>query len=93
MVKETMRTHIVILKELVESVDQLVGRRGRSQFFTEAVRDKLAQARLARVAKKVVGSLADVDIPGWESSESAAEWVRASRRADEEKLSLAVKEG
>ena len=86
---ETMRTHIVIDKDLVDLVDKLVGRRGRSQFFAEAVKDKLRQARLARVAQNVAGSLADVDIPGWESSASAAEWVSASRRADEEKLARA----
>jgi len=86
MSKETMRTHVVIPRELIEAVDGLVGRRGRSRFFAEAIEDKIARIRLARAAKKAAGSLADVDIPGWETSEAAAEWVRASRRADEEKL-------
>lgn len=86
MSKETMRTHVIIPKELVESVDELVGKRSRSRFFSEAVEEKLARAKLARAAKKVVGSLANVDIPGWETSESAAEWVRASRKADDEKV-------
>jgi hypothetical protein len=27
----------------------------------------------------MAGSLADVDIPGWDASEAAAEWVRALR--------------
>lgn len=81
MAVETIRTHIVIPKELMESVDELVGRRYRSKFFTEAVEEKLARA-----ASKVVGSLADISIPGWESSKSAAEWVRASRRGDEARL-------
>jgi hypothetical protein len=66
---EIMRTHIVIEKDLVDSVDRLVGRRGRSQFFAEAVADKLTRARLAAVARKAVGSLADADIPGWETSD------------------------
>jgi metal-responsive CopG/Arc/MetJ family transcriptional regulator len=86
MSKEIMRTHIVIEKDLVDSVDRLVGRRGRSQFFAQAVADKLARAHLVAVAKKAVGSLADADIPGWETSESAVEWVHASRQADEERL-------
>ena len=86
MSKESMRTHVVIPKELVDLVDELVGRRSRSRFFSEAVEEKLARVKLTRAAKRVVGSLANVDIPGWETSEAAAEWVKASRRADDERL-------
>jgi hypothetical protein len=32
------------------------------------------------------GSLADVDIPGWGTSEEAAAWVRASRKVDDDRL-------
>jgi hypothetical protein len=83
MPRESIRTHIVVPRELVESVDELVGPRARSKFFVEAVEEKLARARLARIARRTVGSLADADIPGWETSESTAEWVRDSRRAGE----------
>ncbi len=86
MPREAVRTHIVIPKELVDSVDELVGRRSRSRFFTEAVEEKLSRVKLSRAAKKVVGSLANVDIPGWETSEAASDWVRASRKADDQRL-------
>jgi Arc/MetJ-type ribon-helix-helix transcriptional regulator len=86
MPRETMRTHVVIPKELVDSIDDLVGRRSRSKFLTEAAEEKLARVRLARAAAKVVGSLADRPTPGWESSGAAARWVSDSRRADDERL-------
>lgn len=86
MAKEAMRTHVIIQRELVDAIDEFVGKRSRSRFFTEAVEEKLARARLAKAAKKVVGSLAGVNIPGWETSESAVEWVRASRKAGDQKL-------
>lgn len=86
MSKEMMRTHVVVPPELVATVDRLVGRRRRSQFFSEAVQEKVARIRLAQAAKNVVGSLADTAIDGWETSEAAAEWVRESRRADRDKL-------
>jgi metal-responsive CopG/Arc/MetJ family transcriptional regulator len=86
MSKETMRTHVVIPKDLVASVDELVGKRARSKFFADAAAEKLARARLSRLARTVAGSLAAVDVPGWESSDAAAEWVTASRRADERHL-------
>ena len=67
----------------MESVDALDGRRRRSRLSAEAVSDKLSQARLIGVVKEVAGSLSDVEIPGWETSEAAAQWVRDSRHADE----------
>ncbi|MSQ15797.1 MAG: hypothetical protein EXR50_08045 [Dehalococcoidia bacterium] len=86
MPKETMRTHVIVPKVLVDSVDELVGRRSRSRFFTKAVEEKLAREKLSKIAREVMGSLANVDIPGWETSESTVEWVRASRKLDDEKL-------
>lgn len=92
MPKATMRTHIIIPTEVVESVDSLVGKRGRSKFVADAVEEKLARVRLAKVAQRVAGSLGEVDIPGWESSEAAAEWVARSRRADHERLQQLLRE-
>lgn len=86
MSKEIMRTHVIMPRALVEEVDKLVGSRSRSRFFEEAVEEKLSRVRLANAARKAVGSLKNVDIPGWETSEAAAGWVRASREADTERL-------
>jgi hypothetical protein len=52
----------------------------------EAVAEKVARLRLMEAAEEAAGSLVDVDIPGWETSESAAAWVHASRRADDDRL-------
>lgn len=80
-----MRTHVVIPPDLLEEVDRLVGSRRRSQFFTAAIEEKVQRVKLAAAARKAAGSLSDVPIPGWESSAEAAEWVRASRRTDEQR--------
>ena len=86
MSKTIVRTHVVIPQELVETVDRLVGRRRRSAFFAEAAAEKLARLRLADVAEQAAGSLAAVDVPGWETPEAASAWVRASRQADDARL-------
>ena len=86
MSSNTIRTHIVISRQLVEEVDQVIGRRQRSKFFAEAVSEKLARMRLSQSVREAGGSLAQVDIPGWETSEAAVEWVRALRKADDERL-------
>ncbi|MBI3970869.1 MAG: hypothetical protein HY332_06230 [Chloroflexi bacterium] len=77
---------MIVPKELVDAVDQLAGKRGRSRFFTEAVEEKLARARRATILKNAAGALADREIPGWETSEAAAAWVRRSRQADDRRL-------
>jgi hypothetical protein len=77
----TVRIHVVMPTNLVASIDQIVGRRRRSQFLVEAAAEKLARLQLAQLVEDAAGSLADVDIPGWETSESAAEWcTRAAAR-------------
>lgn len=82
---EMTRTHVVIPRDLLEEVDKLVGPRHRSEFLTEAVAEKVARLKLRRAARKLGGSLEHTDIPGWETSESAAEWVRSLRREGEER--------
>jgi hypothetical protein len=39
---------------------------------------------LRELANRLAGSLANVDIPGWESSEAAERWVEALRQSDTE---------
>lgn len=73
------RAHIVIPEEVVAEVDALVGPRKRSKFVQEAVEEKLKRASRVDAFKRFAGSLADVDTPGWETSESTARWVRAMR--------------
>jgi hypothetical protein len=92
MSEEMMRTHVVMPKALVETIDALVGKRRRSEFLTEAAEKEVRRLKLIKAAEKAGGSLEHEDIPGWETSESTAEWVRASRRSDEERLSRILKE-
>ena len=79
----TVRAHVVISADLVEEVDRLVGRRNRSRFVVEAVEAKLAQISLLRAARKAAGSLADLEMPDWETSDAAARWVHDLRREGE----------
>jgi len=90
--REAVRTHVVLPRELIEELDELVGPRHRSEFLAEAAEEKLSRLKLARAFEQFAGSLADVDIPGWETSESAAEWVRASRRLGDERLARIYKD-
>ncbi len=74
-----MRTHVILRDDLVEEVDKRVGKRRRSEFINEAVEASLKRLRLIESAEAVAGSLKDVNVPGWETEESALEWVRKMR--------------
>ena len=83
---EMLRTHVVMPKETVHDIDELVGRRGRSKFLVDAAEEKLRRLRQQAALRKVAGSLKDVDIPGWETPQAASAWVTESRAADDRRL-------
>ncbi len=77
-----MRTHIIIPEPLVHAVDELVGERKRSKFFVEAVEEKVKRIKRMQLAKELAGSLANDDMPEWETTEKTIAWVHNSRNAD-----------
>jgi hypothetical protein len=77
------RTHVLLPEALLDEIDALVGSRRRSSFIAEAIAAELRRCRLKAAVAEMDGALADVDIPGWETPEAAAAWVRALRDGDE----------
>jgi predicted transcriptional regulator len=82
MVEETVRTHIVLPKELINAVDRLVGRRKRSTFFAQAVAEKLERERLGRALAATAGFLERDAHPEWQTPEDVSAWVRDLRLHD-----------
>jgi len=74
-----MRTHVVLPNKVVEDIDELVGKRNRSRFLTEAATERLRRERLLRAIKEGAGSLSDEDYPEWDTPEKIAEWLRRLR--------------
>jgi len=81
-----MRAHIVLPDDLVEAVDTLVGKRGRSRFVTDAVRDRLRRHRLRRAMDSAAGALKAGDYPEWETSQKVSAWVSKVRRQSERRV-------
>jgi metal-responsive CopG/Arc/MetJ family transcriptional regulator len=76
------RAHIVLPEELLERVDRVAGKRRRSRFVEEAVREKLARQALAASLEAGAGILDRADYPEWSSPENTSRWVSALREAD-----------
>ena len=85
------RTHIIIPKDLVQSIDAIVGKRKRSKFITEAARKELNRLRLLRALDKAQGTWSDKDHPELTRKGGTYKWVRAIREepiGDESKFPI-----
>src|SRR5262245_4757312 len=81
-----MRAHIVVPEELLSEVDSVAGKRKRSRFVEEAIREKLSRTKLSTALNLSAGAFANSDYPEWETPEKVSEWVREGRKADNERL-------
>ncbi|HEX5163997.1 MAG TPA: ribbon-helix-helix domain-containing protein [Thermomicrobiales bacterium] len=80
------RVSIVLPDEVLAELDQIAGKRHRSEFIAEAIREKLNLARRTRAVRETVAILPGDEIPVWHSAEEVSAWLRASRQRDVERL-------
>jgi metal-responsive CopG/Arc/MetJ family transcriptional regulator len=76
------RVHLVLPEELLEAVDRIAGKRKRSRFVEEAVREKVTREELAAAMQECVGIIDLADYPEWKTPEGVSEWVRSLREED-----------
>lgn len=75
-----MRTHVVLPESMVREVDELVGKRKRSKFVEEAVREKLRRQALLVALADTAGMVSAEDQPEWATPEKTLAWIRKLRR-------------
>jgi hypothetical protein len=80
----TRRTHIVIPEPLVNEIDRLVGKRGRSGFLAQAAEKELRRLQQIKALERATGVWKDRDHP--ELKAGAARWVRELRKEGERRL-------
>jgi hypothetical protein len=80
----TVRTHVILPESLVASMDKLVGKRRRSRYIEEAIREKLIRDAQSEALKAAAGALASEDYPEWSTPEATSAWVSALRRTEAE---------
>jgi predicted nucleic acid-binding protein len=83
------RTHIVIPEPLVNEIDRLVGKRGRSEFLAHAAEKELRRLQQIKALEDMSGAWKDKDHP--ELKAGAAHWVRELRRENERRLQKVAK--
>lgn len=83
------RTHITIAEDLVAQIDALVGKRGRSNFLTQAAEKELLRLRQIKALQSAAGAWKDKDHP--ELKQGAAKWVKTLRQDYDQRLEKATK--
>ena len=85
MASDKTKAHLVFPKEVLSSVDQLVGKRKRSEFVAEATRKELRRVRLETALQKAAGAWKDADHPDIEEV-GTYQWVMSQRAAMETRI-------
>jgi Arc/MetJ-type ribon-helix-helix transcriptional regulator len=74
-----VRAHVMLPEELVDEIDELVGKRHRSDFLAEAAELRLRNVRLSRALQRIREHNEPVAVEGWDDPER---WVREQRALD-----------
>jgi Arc/MetJ-type ribon-helix-helix transcriptional regulator len=83
------RTHVVIPEPLVSEIDRLVGKRGRSEFLTQAAERELRRLQQIRALENVARAWKDRNHPALKAG--AARWVKEIRKENEQRLHKAAR--
>ena len=78
------RAHIVIPEGLAAEIDEVVGKRGRSQFLIESARREISRHRMIRAISQASGAWKDRDHP--ELRRGAGRHVAKLRREAERRV-------
>ncbi len=84
MVNRTIRIALDLPGQLIDEIDQYVGRNNLDAFLAEALTEKLERERLGRALKATAGYLPADAYPEWETPEKVSAWVRQVRSVDRE---------
>jgi hypothetical protein len=79
------KAHLVFPDELLQAIDKLVGKRGRSKFVVEATRKELKRIQLQKALEKAAGAWKDEDHPEIKQK-GTYQWVKDLREEAEERF-------
>ena len=85
-ITKNSKTHLVFPRELLETIDKLIGKRKRSAFVVEATREKITRERFAQIMKKAAGCWTDENHPELKTKKDLERYVRNLRKSAERRL-------
>jgi len=79
------KAHLVFPEELLQAIDKLVGKRGRSKFVVEATRKELKRIQFLETLQEVAGSWKDEEHPEL-VEKGTYQWVRDQREMEDRRF-------
>jgi len=79
------KAHLVFPEDLLQSIDKLVGKRGRSKFVVEATRKELKRVQFLQALQEAAGSWKDEDHPELKER-GTYQWVREQRELEDRRF-------
>jgi len=80
------KTHLVFPTELLQTIDQLVGKRKRSKFVVEAAKEKIARERFLKALNEAAGAWTDEDHPDLNTNEDIRIYLDRVRNSYQERI-------
>jgi hypothetical protein len=81
-----VKAHLVIPKEILEEVDQIAGKRGRSLFIAKATLEKLEREHFLKILEETRGAWADKRHPDLRRSQDVETYLSKHRESLEKRL-------
>jgi len=75
------KTHLVIPQKILEEVDRIAGKRGRSHFIAQATQEKLERERFLRTLEETKGAWSDKSHPELKTGGDMERYLRERRGA------------
>ena len=79
------KAHLIFPEDLLQAIDKLVGKRGRSKFVVEATRKELKKIQLLQALQEAAGSWKDENHPELKEK-GTYQWVRDQRELEEKRF-------
>ena len=74
-----VKAHITLPANILETIDRLAGKRGRSKFMTEAAEEKIDKEKFLEALKESAGAWKDENHPELSSIKDIDRYVRKMR--------------
>ncbi|MBN2187511.1 MAG: hypothetical protein JW732_08720 [Dehalococcoidia bacterium] len=75
------KAHLIFPEDLLQAIDKLVGKRGRSKFVVEATRKELKKIQFLEALREAAGSWKDENHPELKEK-GTYQWVRDHREME-----------
>lgn len=82
------KTHLVFPRDLLETIDKLIGKRKRSQFVVEATKEKLDRERFSKILKETAGVWKDKNHLELKTKRDVDKYIRNLRGSWRKRLKI-----